>query len=213
MLHKIAKKTKIVEILSILFLGLFLYFGMHYAEMIDERALSAINAHSAEGMIVYITLITFMVLFIPISTIPIVPFAIKGLGPIVGGLATLFAWEISSYIAFNFARKHRAFFKKHFLLVKKTEKYVHSFLKPYSFLKIFILRLIFPIGIMSYVFGFSRGITKKQHCLVSTTEFIITILFTTAVMYTPEKIKPFLIFVIFLFIAQLAIKTILKMKS
>ncbi len=213
MLTKIARKTKITEFLSILFLGIFFYASIHYADALDERVLSAISKHSVEGTVLYMILIFTMVLFIPISTIPFIPFAIKGLGAITGGLATLLAWEASSYVAFNFARKHRSFFKRHIALIRKTSKHMRSFLTPYSFSKSFILRLIFPIGIMSYVFGFSKTLTKKQHFIISTAEFSVTILFTILIMYSPKEIKPFSTLIIFAIILYLAIKTILKLKG
>lgn len=113
------------------------------------------------GMMVYILITIIAVVIAPISMMPLIPIASNLWGWFNAGLINLIGWTLGSFIVFFICRKYGVNLIKKFVSLKSINKFESKIPKENLFVDILLLRMIFPIDILSYILGLFSKVNFK----------------------------------------------------
>lgn len=119
------------------------------------------------GMFLYVIIIITAIVVAPVSALPLLPIVSNLWGWVVAGILSAIGWSVGALIAFVIARKYGVRIVKKLIPLKKIgnlEKKVH---KKHIFWSIVLLRMVFPIDIISYVLGLFSKIKTKKYILAT----------------------------------------------
>ena len=105
------------------------------------------------GILVYILITIIAVVIAPISMMPLIPIASNLWGWFTAGLINLVGWTLGSFIVFFICRRYGVNLIKKFVSLKSINKFESKIPKENLFVDILLLRMIFPIDILSYILG------------------------------------------------------------
>ena len=105
------------------------------------------------GILVYILITIIAVVIAPISMMPLIPIASNLWGWFTAGLINLVGWTLGSFIVFFICRIYGVNLIQKFVSLKSINKFESKIPKEHLFVDILLLRMIFPIDILSYILG------------------------------------------------------------
>jgi len=128
----------------------------YYSNKYSDRILDYLGEQSLiKAASIYLFISIVSIIIAPISSLPLLPVIANLWGGLWAGLISILGWTFGNFIAFVLAKKYGR------PLVRKigTEKEI-SQLREYLpqkgenlFLKLVLLRIVFPIDLLSYVLG------------------------------------------------------------
>ena len=103
------------------------------------------------GVVIYIIITIIAVVIAPISMMPLIPIASNLWGWFNAGLINILGWSIGSFIVFFICRKYGVNLIKKFISLESLNKFESKIPKENLFIDIILLRMIFPVDILSYI--------------------------------------------------------------
>lgn len=120
---------------------------------IDELK-SLVQLQGAIGITAYLFLLIIAVVVAPVSVFPLLPLAVALWGIFVAIVLNVIGLTIGAMIAFGLARYFGRSLIKKFKFLSKIEELEGIIPEKYLFLTVILLRMIFPVDILSYAIGF-----------------------------------------------------------
>lgn len=177
-----ARVNKSEIVVGIIVALLFLF--MAYATRSHEGVLQGlIGTHGVQGMFMYVLITIVVVVFAPISTLPILPIAVTLWGSFTAALLSIAGWVIGSVIAFVAARKYGHSFVRKFIGLRKIQEYVENISHGHLFWSVVFLRIVMPVDALSYALGLFSKMPFKLYLLatiVGITPFAFVFSYTAA---------------------------------
>ena len=147
------------------FFGLLIIIGLFvlssYLVRTNIEFVQSLIKNNFLGMMVYILITIIAVVIAPISMMPLIPIASNLWGWINAGLINLIGWTLGSFIVFFICRKYGVDLIKKFVSLKSINKFESKIPKGNLFVDILLLRMIFPIDILSYILGLFSKVNFK----------------------------------------------------
>jgi len=119
---------------------------------IDELR-SLVQAQGIIGLAAYLFLLIIAVVVAPISVFPLLPLAVVLWGIFVTVVLNVVGLTIGAMIAFGLARYFGRPLIEKFKFLKKVEELEGVIPEKYLFLTVVLLRMIFPVDVISYAVG------------------------------------------------------------
>ena len=147
------------------FFGLLIIIGLFvlssYLVRTNIEFVQSLIKNNFLGMMVYILITIIAVVIAPISMMPLIPIASNLWGWLNAGLINLIGWTLGSFIVFFICRKYGVDLIKKFVSLKSINKFESKIPKENLFVDILLLRMIFPIDILSYILGLFSKVNFK----------------------------------------------------
>jgi len=135
----------------------------------DTSALEAwIEEHAVLGAAVYVVAVAASVVLLPLSSLPLLPFAAHMYGFLPTALLSAAGWWTGSLIAFQVARLGRRYLERVTSLeaVDRLERRIPD---DVGFGGIVVLRMIFPVDIVSFALGLLKELRFSAYAIASLT--------------------------------------------
>jgi uncharacterized membrane protein YdjX (TVP38/TMEM64 family) len=143
-----------------------IFMGVSIFSKIFSQDLEAlIEVHFPVGMIFYIVLLVFGEIFLPGSTLPLVPIAATLRGSLLAAASTFIGWMISAIIAFALARRYGRSLANRMINREKVEEIGGCIPERHLFWSVVLFRVIFPIDLVSYALGLFANIPWGPYLL------------------------------------------------
>jgi len=134
----------------------------HYAAPLADF----VSAHAAWGVAVFFATSVFAVLMPAASNLPLVPLAVAAWGPLPTALLLWLGWIAGSALAFWLGRHARDAVRVRFPSVQRHADIDVLIDERRRLLSLVLLRMTFPVDVLSYALGlFSRATTLAQTTL------------------------------------------------
>ncbi len=145
-------------VVSLFAIGLWL--SRQYAEPIG----AALAAHSALGIGVFFVSAAVAVLMPMATNLPLVPLAVLAWGPWLSALVLLLGWVAGAGLSFALGRHARAAILQRFPSVQRHAQIDRLIHPRHRLLSLVMLRMTFPVDVLSYALGlFSRSTTLAEN--------------------------------------------------
>ncbi|MEX0932988.1 MAG: VTT domain-containing protein [Candidatus Pacearchaeota archaeon] len=172
----VSEKTKSILGITII-LGLFILSS--YLVKQNLEFLQNLIGGNYYGLLIYVFIGIFAVVFAPVSMMPLVPIASNVYGFFLGAFATWLGWILGSIIAFIFARKYGVKLIQKIISLKEIYKWESKIPKENMFVNILLLRMVFPVDILSYALGILSKVNFKTYLLATAIGIVpFTIIFS-----------------------------------
>jgi uncharacterized membrane protein YdjX (TVP38/TMEM64 family) len=139
-----------------------LLLAREYASPLREL----LAAHAPAGVVVFVATSALAVLVPMLTNLPLVPLAVLAWGPWWTASLLLFGWVLGATLSFALARRARAAIVRRFTAVQRhagIDRLIHP---RHRLLSLVLLRMTFPVDVLSYALGlFSRGTTTAEVAL------------------------------------------------
>jgi uncharacterized membrane protein YdjX (TVP38/TMEM64 family) len=127
---------------------------------------AVLAAHPRLGVIVFVASSALAVLMPLLTNLPLVPLAVLAWGPAWTALLLLAGWAAGAAIAYALGRHARPVILRHFPSVQRhagIDRLIHP---QRRVLSLVLLRMTFPVDVLSYALGlFSRHTTAMENLL------------------------------------------------
>jgi len=130
-----------------------------FAQTHHELLKTLITQAGIFGILSYIGLLVLAVVIAPISTAFLLPIAANSWGPFLAALYSISGWTIGSLIAFLLARRFGARWVRRFESIQKICSIEKTLTKRNVFWYVVLLRLAFPVDVLSYALGLFSSMT------------------------------------------------------
>jgi uncharacterized membrane protein YdjX (TVP38/TMEM64 family) len=142
--------------------------GVVLAAMYAAPIQDAVTAHGAFGVLVFFVTSVVAVLIPLLSNLLLVPFAVLAWGPWSTAGLLWAGWIVGAGLSFALGRHARAFVLRHFPAVHRYGDIDRLIDPRHRFASLVLLRMTFPVDVLSYSLGlFSRSTTLAEN-VVST---------------------------------------------
>lgn len=155
-------KSFIVALFVVLLFILVSYFTK---QNID--AIQSLIGNSFAGILIYILITIFAIVFAPVSMMPLVPVAANVWGIFYSAIFNIIGWAIGSFIVFFICRKYGKNIIKKFVSLKEIEKIESQIPKRNVFFGIVILRMTTPVDILSYALSLLTRVDFKTYAFAT----------------------------------------------
>ncbi len=143
--------------------------GVVVARQHADRIQGLLADHTALGVAAFLATSAVAVLMPLLTNLPLVPLAVLAWGPWWTAALLLTGWTIGAVLAFALGRHARAATLRYFPSVQRhadVDRLIHP---QHRLLSLVLLRMTFPVDVLSYSLGlFSRSTTAAEN-LFSTT--------------------------------------------
>ncbi|MDA3839868.1 MAG: VTT domain-containing protein [Patescibacteria group bacterium] len=129
------------------------------------------------GKIIYIVITLLAVLVAPISTLPLLPFAVVLWGPIQAAILTMLGWTAGSFLVFYLSRRYGKKIVGKFVDIQKIESWEEMLPKKNIFWTVVFLRFILPVDVLSYALGLFSKMSIQTYLLATVIGLIPFVLF------------------------------------
>lgn len=122
--------------------------------------------HALLGAAIYLAFVAASVVLLPFSSLPLLPLATQSYGVAWTAVLSALGWWIGCLIAFRIARLGRPYLEKVAPLhaVDRLEERIPH---DISFGGIVVLRILFPVDIVSYALGLLKALRFRTYALAS----------------------------------------------
>jgi len=152
------RHRKIKEIIAVSCF-LFIFLGVSaFSKVFSEDLKSLIDIQFPFGILSYTFLLILGEIFLPGSTLPLLPIAAMLWGSVLSAYATIAGWMISAMIAFALARHYGRPLVRRIISEEEIDKIGHSIPEENLFWSVVLFRVIFPIDLVSYALGLFTNI-------------------------------------------------------
>ncbi len=142
------KEIVAISCFLIIFLGV-----SAFSKVFSEALRNLIGSQFPFGILTYICLLILGEVFLPGSTLPLVPVAAMLWGSALSADATIVGWIISAAIAFALARHYGRPVVSRLISKGEIDKIGHAIPEQNLFLGVVLFRIIFPVDLVSYALG------------------------------------------------------------
>lgn len=142
-----------------------IFVARHYASQIQ----GLLADHAAIGIGIFIASSVLAVLLPLLSNLPLVPAAVVAWGPWWTAGLLLLGWIVGAALAFVLGRHARAMTLRHFPSAQRhadIDRLIHP---QHRLLSLVLLRMTFPVDVLSYSLGLFSRSTSLGENLLSTT--------------------------------------------
>ncbi len=137
-----------------------LWVARHYAEPIG----ATLATHSTLGMSVFLVSSAVAVLLPMLTNLPLLPLAVLAWGPGLSALILLLGWVLGAGLSFLLGRHARAGILRRFPSVQRHAEIDRLIHPRHRLLSLVMLRMTFPVDVLSYALGmFSRSTTLLEN--------------------------------------------------
>jgi uncharacterized membrane protein YdjX (TVP38/TMEM64 family) len=137
-----------------------LWLARLYAGPISE----ALAAHSMLGIALFFLSSAVAVLLPMLTNLPLVPLAVLAWGPGWTALILLLGWVVGAGLSFALGRHAQATILRHFPSVRRHAQIDRLIHPQHRQLSLIMLRMTFPVDVLSYALGlFSRRTTLLEN--------------------------------------------------
>ena len=144
--------------------GIGMALARHFAVPIQD----ALAAHTALAIVVFVATSVVAVLLPMLTNLPLLPLAVLAWGPWWTALLLLLGWVGGAALSFWLGRHARDTILRHFASVRRhadIDRLIHP---RHRIASLVVLRMTFPVDVLSYALGmFSRSTTLAEN-MVST---------------------------------------------
>lgn len=105
------------------------------------------------GMAIYVFIFAASIVIAPVSAVPLFPLATQIWGVYTSATLGILGWLIGAVIAFYIARKWGVNIVKKFISISQLTRYEKKIPEDHLFLTLVVLRMVFPMDGISYLFG------------------------------------------------------------
>ena len=155
------------EIIVGVIVALLFLFMTYITKSYEEALQGLIGIHGVTGMFMYIFITVLVVVFAPVSTLPILPIAVTLWGSFIAALLSIVGWVIGSVIAFVVARKYGHSFIRKFAGLRKIQKYGENISHGHLFWSVVFLRIVMPVDALSYALGLFSKMPFRLYLLAT----------------------------------------------
>ena len=180
-----ANKEKLSYIFEIIFI-LILFLGISYVVQQNIDFFRENLGDGFLGVLLYILFIQLAIVFVPLSSIPLIPLASNLWGPFFTSLILIFSWTLGAAVVFFICRKWGVSIIGKLIPLRKLHKIEGKIPKEGEFWTIVLLRMIIPVDILSYALGLFSKINFKRYILatlIGVTPFTILIAYVGAMPF------------------------------
>lgn len=128
---------------------------------------SYLEAGGMWGELVYVGLLVFAVVLMPLSVMPLIPIAAATLGPFTTAILSIIGWTVGAVIAFLISRYFGRPFLKHFISLDKVDNLAKGLSPKMRFWGIVVLRHTLPVDVVSYAIGLTTGVSLLEYTLAT----------------------------------------------
>ncbi|HVL56508.1 MAG TPA: VTT domain-containing protein [Burkholderiaceae bacterium] len=141
------------------------YFAWsHQSEL--EQVQRWIEQHSLLGAVAYVLLGAASVVLLPFSSLPLLPLATRIWGVLLAGLLSAAGWWLGCLIAFWLARLGRRWLER-LVSLEAVDRLERKIPRDVGFGGIVILRMIFPVDVISFALGLLRELRFSTYAVAS----------------------------------------------
>ena len=119
------------------------------------------------GVFIYVILEILSIVVVPVATLFLTPIATAFFGPFLTAIYSATGWMIGSLIAFVIARKFGRPVVKKFFNLAKIEKYRSKISPNMEFGTLILLRMLFPVDVLSYALGLFSLVSLKRYAITT----------------------------------------------
>ena len=136
------------------------------ARMYSAPIQDMLHAHPRLAILIFVTTSVVAVLMPVLSNLPLVPLAVLAWGPVWTAWLLLAGWVVGAVISFMLARHARELILRHFPSVTRhadIDRLIHP---RHRLVSLVLLRMTFPVDVLSYALGlFSRRTTVTENAV------------------------------------------------
>ncbi|PIQ75834.1 hypothetical protein COU78_00495 [Candidatus Peregrinibacteria bacterium CG10_big_fil_rev_8_21_14_0_10_49_24] len=125
-----------------------------------------IRSHPFMGAVLYIILLMTSVVFLPFSSLPLLPLAARVFGVWMTAVLSILGWWIGCLIAFQIARLGRPYLEK-VTSLEIVDRLEQKIPKDIGFAGIVILRMILPVDVTSFALGLLKHLSFSTYAIAS----------------------------------------------
>ncbi|KKT88026.1 MAG: hypothetical protein UW87_C0019G0008 [Candidatus Moranbacteria bacterium GW2011_GWC2_45_10] len=145
---------------------LLFFFAMREGETFEVFR-SAVQRNFFYGAFIFTVLEIVSIVVAPISTIFLIPVAANIFGPLLTALLSVLGWTLGSVIAFGIARRFGRPVLERIVEPEKLEKYRNYISPDAEFLTVLLLRVMFPVDVVSYAVGLFTVMRFRKYLLAT----------------------------------------------
>lgn len=133
----------------------------------DMSVLEAwIEAHAVLGAAAYIAALAASVVLMPLSSLPLIPFAASVFGVWTTALLSSAGWWIGCLLAFQVARWGRRYLE-HITSLNAVDRLEQKIPEDVGFAGIVMLRMILPVDVVSFALGLLKRLRFSVYAIAS----------------------------------------------
>lgn len=125
-----------------------------------------LRSHPLVGAAIYIALLATSVVFLPFSSLPLLPLAARIFGVWLTAALSIIGWWIGCLIAFQIARLGRKYLEK-VTSLEAVDRLERKIPPDISFAGIIILRMILPVDVTSFALGLLKNLSFSMYAIAS----------------------------------------------
>lgn len=125
-----------------------------------------VEKHALLGAAFYLAAVVASVVLLPFSSLPFLPFATQLYGVWITALLSAAGWWIGSLIAFKIARLGRPYLER-VTSLQAIDRLEHGVPKDVGFAGIVVLRMLFPVDVVSFALGLLKHIRFQVYAIAS----------------------------------------------
>ncbi|MBI2043698.1 VTT domain-containing protein [Candidatus Pacearchaeota archaeon] len=155
-------KSFLVAIFVIALFVLVSYYTRQNIEFLKDLV-----GNDFRGILFYILITIFAIVFAPVSMMPLIPLASNLWGWQYAAMINVFGWAIGSFIVFFICRKYGIQIVKKFVSLEEIYKWESRIPKKKIFFTLILLRMTIPVDILSYALSLLTKINFKTYALTT----------------------------------------------
>lgn len=133
----------------------------------DTAPLEAwIVQHKGAGGAAYLAAVAASVVLLPLSSLPLLPLAVRLYGVVPTALLSAAGWWIGALMAFGLARLGRRYLER-FTSLAAVDKFESRIPPDIGFGGIVVLRILFPVDIVSFALGLLKHLRFTTYAFAS----------------------------------------------
>jgi uncharacterized membrane protein YdjX (TVP38/TMEM64 family) len=143
--------------------------AMWLARSYSVAAQELLTAHPRLGIAIFVATSAWAVLMPAMTNLPLLPFAVLAWGPWASAALLLGGWMLGASLSFALGRYASAWVMRRFPSAARyadIDRLIHP---RHRMLSLVMLRMTFPVDVLSYALGLFSRRTTLGECLLSTT--------------------------------------------
>ncbi len=152
------------------FIALFvilLFILVSYYTRQNIEFLKGLIGNDFRGILIYILITIFAIVFAPVSMMPLIPLASNIYGIFFSAIINIIGWTIGSFIVFFICRKYGVKLIKKFVSLENIYKWENKIPKKKVFFTLILLRMTVPVDILSYALSLLTKINFKTYAITT----------------------------------------------
>src|SRR3989344_3373103 len=152
-------------LIAVFVIALFVLVSYYTKQNIDF--LKELIGNDFRGILIYILITIFAIVFAPVSMMPLIPVASNIYGVFYAAIINIVGWTIGSFIVFFICKKYGISIIKKFVSHEKIYKWEKRIPKKNVFVTLILLRMSVPVDILSYALSLLTKIDFKIYALTT----------------------------------------------